>query len=383
MNFGTLVLQIVFWLSAAAVVYTYAGYPLLITFLARFIHRPIRRAPMTPRVTLIIPAYNEESVIAEKIENSLALDYPRDCLQMIVAADGSTDRTCEIVRAFETRGIQLLHQPARGGKIAAINRSVPFATGENLVFSDANAMIEPQAIRALMASFADPQVACVGGAKRITSAASLQAQGEGTYWRYEAYLKRLDSELNTAIGAVGEFFAVRRELFQPLDTDLIIEDFVMTMRLVAQGWRVVYEPAAITWEQATPSLRGEWQRRSRNAAGSFQAMIRLARLSTPLRGLTALQYVSHKVLRWLTPFFMIAAFGANLGLLDLTLYRAMFVIQLMFYGLAVLGFVFVQLHLQSWPLQLPFYFCFANAAGLAGFGRFITRAQTSIWKKAR
>ncbi|MBI5305262.1 MAG: glycosyltransferase family 2 protein [Chloroflexi bacterium] len=376
-------LAFVLWLSVGEVVYAYAGYPILLTLLARVRRRPLQRQPITPPVSLIIAAYNEEAVIAAKIENALALDYPRARLDILIAADGSTDRTCEIARAFASRGVRVLHEPPRRGKLAAMNRAAPFATGDILVFSDANAMMEPPALCALVASFADPRVACVGGEKRIRRAASLQAQGEGAYWRYEAYLKRLDSEVNTAIGAVGELFAIRRDLFQPLDTDLLIEDFVLTMRLAARGWRIVYEPRAVTWEEATPSLRGEWRRRVRTSAGGFQAMGRLPEMLDPRRGLVVWQYWSHKIARWVAPFFMLAAFGANLGLAQFDFYRVTLLAQSVFYALALFGYVLQRAGMRVGLFQMPFYFCFANATSLAGFVRFATRTQPVTWKKSR
>lgn len=374
---------VVFWLSGGAVVYTFLGYGVLITLLSRVIRRPVQRAPITPPVTLIISAYNEQAVIADKLENSFAIDYPHELLEILVVADGSDDCTCEIVSGFRARGVKLLHEPQRRGKIAAMNRAAPFATGEVLVFSDADAMLEPQAVRMLVANLADPKVACVGGEKRIRQDSSVQAKGEGAYWRYEAYLKRLDSSVNTAIGAIGELFAIRRELYRPMDDDLIIEDFVLTMRLVARGWRVVYEPAAVTWEHASPSLAGEWQRRVRIAAGGFQAIGRLLDMLNPLRGLAAIQYISHKVLRWLSPFFMVVAFVANLALAAEPLYAWLFAGQIIFYLLALAGFVLQTLGKRWWALQVPFYFCFANATSLAGFWRYVTGSQPVTWAKAR
>ena len=383
MNLITGMFELVFWLSSLLVVYTFAGYGILITVLARFFRRPVRFAQRVPTVSLIVSAYNEEKVIADKIENCFAVDYPRESLEFIIVADGSNDCTTEIVQTFAACGVKLLHQPTRHGKIAAMNRAVPFAIGEILVFSDADAMLEPQAIRMLVANLADPKVACVGGEKRIRKGASVQAKGEGAYWRYEAYLKRLDSNLNTAIGAIGELFAIRRDLYRPMDEDLLIEDFVVTMQLVAAGWRVVYEPRAITWENVAPSLAGEWRRRVRMAAGGFQAIGRLKGMLNPMRGFAAFQYISHKVLRWLSPFFMIAAFGANLGLLEQPFYQWTMLAQVVFYSLAALGFVLAQLNLRFWPVQIPFYFCFANATSLAGFWRWVTKSQPVTWVKAR
>lgn len=379
----TLCFALVFWISVGALAYTFGGYAGLMTLLARWWRRPVRVAPITPSVSLIIPAYNEEAVIADKLDNTLALDYPRELLEIIVVTDGSNDRTPEIVRGYAARGVRLLHQSERRGKIAAMNRAVPFASGEALIFSDADAMVEPQALRALVANFADPQVACAGGVKRIRRAACAQAQGESAYWRYEAYLKKLDSAINTAIGAVGELFAIRRELYRPLAEDLIVEDFVMTMDLVVRGWRVVYEPQAVMWQEASPSLRGEWERRVRIAAGGFQAIGRLTALWYPFRGLTTVQYISHKVLRWLAPFFMLSALVSNLGLVHLTFYRVLFIAQLAFYAWALVGWFAHAIGVNVRVLQIPFYFCFANATALGGFWRYITRTQPVAWTKTR
>jgi len=373
----------IFALSAFLIFWTYVGYPIFIALLARWRPRPHRREPLELPVTLIVPAYNEEAVIAAKLENLLALEYPAALREIIVVADGSTDRTVEIVAGYAGKGVQLLYQPERQGKIAAMNRAVPQAHGDILIFSDANAMMEPDALQQILPNFADPQVACVSGEKRIRPAAEVQAEGESAYWRYEAFMKRADSLVNTAIGAVGEFFAIRRELYRPLETDNLIEDFVLAMRLVMDGWRVVYEPAAVTWEEASPSLGGEWRRRARMAAGGFQAIGRLRGLLSPRYGLTAFQYVSHKVLRWLAPFFMLAALISSAFLTAEPLFRLLFWGQVLFYVLAALGWALELLGWKCKPLRLIFYFCFANATMLGGFVRYVTRSQSVLWTKAR
>lgn len=373
----------IFALSAFLIFWTYVGYPIFIALLARWRPRPHRREPLELPVTLIVPAYNEEAVIAAKLENLLALEYPAALREIIVVADGSTDRTVEIVAGYAGKGVQLLYQPERQGKIAAMNRAAPQAHGDILIFSDANAMMEPDALQQILPNFADPQVACVSGEKRIRPAAEVQAEGESAYWRYEAFMKRADSLVNTAIGAVGEFFAIRRELYRPLETDNLIEDFVLAMRLVMDGWRVVYEPAAVTWEEASPSLGGEWRRRARMAAGGFQAIGRLRGLLSPRYGLTAFQYVSHKVLRWLAPFFMLATLISSAFLTAEPLFRLLFWGQVLFYVLAALGWALELLGWKCKPLRLIFYFCFANATMLGGFVRYVTRSQSVLWTKAR
>lgn len=377
------VLRTLFWLAALAVVWTYLGYPLFIQQLARRRPRPHRQAPIQPTITFIVPALNEEAVIAEKLGNLLTLDYPPALREIIIIADGSTDRTVEIVQAYADQGIKLLFQPERRGKIAAMNRAAPEAQGDLLIFSDANTFMEPGSVQALVRNFADPQVACVSGEKRIRPAAAVQAQGESAYWRYESALKRAESQVSTAIGALGEFFAIRRTLYCPLEEDAIIEDFVLSMRLVMEGWRVIYEPAAVTWEEASPSLRGEWMRRVRMAAGGFQAMRQLRGLLSPRYGLIAFQYFSHKVLRWLAPLFMLLALGTAAALTSWPFYRLCFWGQIGFYALAGLGGLLEIVGVRSKWLQIPFYFCFTNATALGGLVRYFSRKQTVLWARAR
>lgn len=370
-------LQLLFWLAAGVVFYTFLGYPLLIGLLARHVRHPVRRAPITPRVTLLIPAYNEASVIARKLEDCLALDYPSDRLEIVVVSDGSDDETVNIVAGYADRGVRLYHRPQRQGKAAAINRVMPLVSGDIVVFSDANTMLNSGGLRALVRNFADPTVGAVAGEKRVLGG------GEGLYWRYESFLKRCDSAVSSVMGAAGELFAIRRSLFKPLPPDTLLDDFVLSMWLVKAGWRVVYETEAVAREEASSSLAAEWQRRARNAAGGFQAIRRLSAM--PSKGKwPAWQYYSHRVLRWaVTPFLLPMLYGLNLLLLGLPFYRPLFLAQTAFYMAALLGYGLAQLGMESGPLYAAFYFCFANAAALAGFWRYITGSQPVTWAKVR
>jgi biofilm PGA synthesis N-glycosyltransferase PgaC len=378
-----LILQLFFWLAIAATVYTYLGYPIVITILARLRRRPVRAAPITPSVSLIIPAFDEEKVIGEKLDNSMSLDYPADRLEIVVVSDGSTDATNQIVSRYAADGLRLLYDPPRRGKIAALNRSVPLTQGEILVFTDANAMLNPPALRRLVRHFADDRVACVGGEKRVGPAANLSAQGESAYWRYESYLKRCDSAVGSLMGVAGELFAMRRAFYTPIQEDTLIEDFVLSLHLVKQGWRVVYEPEAVAWEQPTLSLGDEWQRRTRIAAGGFQAIVRLRGMLNPALGLAAFQFLSHRVLRWIAPGFMIAALLINPFLTDRVLYRWTLLGQTLLYLAALLGYFLLRVGVRSRPLQLVFYFCFTNLAALVGLYRYISGTQAVTWKKVR
>lgn len=377
-------LEIVFWLSAAIVVYAYAGYGLAIWLVSRFVSRPVPHTDVLPRVTLLVAAYNEQDVIAEKLENSLSLDYPADKLEILVVADGSSDGTCDAVRAYAQRGVRLEYQPERRGKNHAVNRVVPLAHGEVVVFSDANSMFAKDSLRKLVRNFASPEVALVAGEKRIVQGGGTVADGEGLYWRYESWLKRLDSSVSSVMGAAGEIFAIRKERYAPPPEDSIIEDFVLSMGLVRDGHRVVYEPEAISLEEASPNAREEFKRKVRIVAGGWQAVLRLKPLLSPRYGVVSFQYVSHRVLRWLVvPFLLPLLLVLSAVLAASPLYAALLALQLAFYGLAALGYALERRERQWKPAYLPFFFAFLNVAALAGAWRYWTGTQSVTWEKVK
>lgn len=372
--------QVLFWLAAATIVYTFLGYPVLIGLLARWRPRPVALGGDQPTLTLLIPAYNEAAVIVDKLRNSLEQDYPRDRLQVVVVADGSTDGTDRLVAEHAAAGVQLYHQPPREGKAAAVNRVMPDLRSEVVAFTDANAMLAPGALASLVRPFADPRVAGVSGEKRVTGG------GEGLYWRYESYLKRCDATVSSVMGAAGELFAVRRALYQPVEPDSIIEDFVMSLRLVQAGWRVAYAPDAVALEEPPSSLAAEWQRRTRIAAGGFQSIRRLTGLLNPFPGrwLITWQYVSHRVLRWaVTPLLLPVVYLLNLALIAQPLYLALWLGQTLFYGVGGAGFLLARRGRRRGVLYAVFFFCFTNAAALAGLWRYLTGRQPVTWTKVR
>lgn len=364
-----------FWLGVLLAFYGYLGYGMVLFWLRRW-GKPTAWEPVTPALTLIIAAYNEESILAEKLENSLALDYPPEQLEILVVADGSTDRTVEIARRY---GVRVEYLPRREGKLRAVNRVVPLARGEILVFSDANALYHRDSLRKLAGHFHDPTVGAVAGEKRVVGQGV--GTGEGLYWRYESTLKRWDSELGSVMGAAGEIFAIRKDLYLPLE-GTVIEDFVLSMETVRRGYRVVYEPGAVASESASVSIREEWKRKTRIAAGGWQAVFRLWPLLIPIRPLLWFQYVSHRVLRWtvipvLLPMLLLVS-----ALLPGNLYRTLFGLQLLFYLLALGGF-FLLRRGKTTPLTVPFYFLFCNLAALAGGVRFLLGWKPAVWEKAQ
>lgn len=378
---------VIFWLSLVGIFYTYVGYALLITLLARWRARPVQKGDITPTVTMLVAAYNEEACIGRKIENTLALDYPPDKLELLVVTDGSTDRTPDIVRSYaeQNANVRLLHQPERQGKVGALLRGFPQAQGEIVVFSDANSYFQPDTLRKLVRNLADPQVGGASGAKCMLGRGDAVArEGEGLYWRYEAYLKACDSAVSSVMGVPGEIWAARRSAYIPPEADTLLDDFVASLRLVEAGWRVVFEPEALAYEEASPSLRAEWQRRARNAAGGWQAFFRLPGMLRHPNKLITLQYLSHRMVRWMvTPTLFVLLFLSNLGLLGQPFYLATFILQVAFYLLAGLGWLLAARGRRVGWLLAPFYICLLNAAALAGGWRFLLGKQSVVWRKVR
>ncbi len=385
---------ILFWFFVIVVIYAYAGYPALLTLVARLKNRQPHTADITPPVTLLIAAYNEETTIAAKLENSLQLDYPRDKLQILVTADGSSDGTPEIVKQFADRGVELNYSPPRKGKMAAINRAMPLATGDIVVFSDANNMYAPDTIREMIKPFADPEVGATSGAKTIIKGDGALGDSEGLYWKYESYIKKQETLTGSITGVVGELFAIRRDLFASPPDKIINDDFYMAMQLIHQNYRVVYVPTARSSERVSLSAEDEVNRRSRIVAGRYQALDLL-----PFnRPLVVWQIASHKLLRPLVPLAMIGAFVANLLALLLPSQAAQdhpilrlgrpfaalfFALQIIFYSLAWLG---NQLSLEGKLgklLYLPTFLVNSNRAALIGLYRMVTKRQTTLWQRAQ
>src|SRR3989338_2517205 len=304
-------MEFIFQLSFWTLAYVYAGYPLLVWGLARIAGREPRSADTTPSVSLLLPVYNEEAHIEQKLQNSLALDYPKEKLEIVVASDGSTDRTNALVKRFEAQGVRLLAVSDHIGKSAILSRTVPLLRGEIVVFSDATIALAPDAIRRLVRSFADRLVGAVSAAYRVDPADDLRSQGEGLYWRYESFIKRQESRLHSVIGAHGPCYAIRKPLFVRLETTQINDDYLIPMRAITQGYRVVYDPEVVVGERELVSVEGELARRRRIAAGNCQQLIELRHLLSPFRGWVALCFFSHKVLRTAAPFVMIALFVSS------------------------------------------------------------------------
>jgi cellulose synthase/poly-beta-1,6-N-acetylglucosamine synthase-like glycosyltransferase len=384
-----------FWLAAFGIglpIYSYAVYPVLLFLLAAvaqtardawyLLSRAERRsrAGDPPSVTLIIAAHDEETAIEKTVRGALALDYPRDRLEILIGSDGSTDRTNEIVRRFETEGVRLLAFPERRGKISVISDCAAAARGDILALSDANTLLKPDALGMIARHFQRPRIGGVCGELRLTTPEGGEAD-EGLYWRYEQILKLLESRLDSTLGANGAIYAVRRELFPTLSANLITDDFVIPMKVRERGFRVVYDPEAIAVEDAPARAGDEFRRRLRIGAGNWQALGRCWRMLMPWNGFAAFAFFSHKFLRWFAPFMMTAGFIANLFLLDEAFWRWALGAQVAFYAAAAAGWLFHRLRLPQGPLRIVWYFVMINLALGIGLTRGMLGLQRAAWQR--
>lgn len=387
-------ISILFVLFVIIILYSYVGYPVLLIIFTRLKSKPAPYPPHEPNVTLLIAAYNEEFAIAEKLENSFLLDYPTGKLQILVAADGSNDKTAEIVAGFAARGVELSYHPERRGKMAAINRAMENVRGDLIVFSDANNMYEVGTLRALVAPFGDRTVGAVSGAKVISKGDGALGESEGAYWKYESWIKKQETRLGCTTGVSGEVWAIRRELFERPPDTIINDDFYMAMRIIKKGFRMVYAPQARSVERVSLSAQDEIIRRTRIVAGRYQALGRIGETVPFDRPLVAWQVLSHKYSRLLVPFGMIGALVANFALviwptlgeaaswqLSSTWNWFFLVVQLVFYLLALAGNWLSGESKLVRILYLPTFLVNSNLAALYGLVRHLRGRQTTLWKK--
>jgi len=374
---------VVFWSAVGMLVYVYVGYPALIWLLATLRPRRVRRQPITPKVSFICTVYNEEAVIAEKLRATLGFDYPPEQLEVLIASDGSTDRTDEIVRSFGDR-VRLLRVEGRVGKTATQNEAVRAATGEILVFSDATTIYRPDAVRQIVQNFADPDVGLATGGAAYIESDGLVHEGRAAYWNYESFVRRHESAFDSVLGAAGCFHAMRKPLYNFLGADLI-SDVAQAVKTVQKGYRAVVDDSAFCYEPAESGTIGEEiRRRARVIARGLRGKWIMRDFFNPLRHpWFCLQVLSHRVLRWAVPFFLIIVFVANAFLLAAPFYRWVFTAQLVFYGLALLGWALERRGAKVRPLMLPFYFCVVNASPLVAVWSLLRGDLKVTWDTGR
>lgn len=378
-------MAVLFWVCAGLIAYTYVLYPLLILIWAQFSSQRTQvDESYFPFVSMVVAAYNEEDVIGQKVENCLEIDYPADRIEFLFGSDGSSDRTNEILSAYDDTRTRSFPYQERAGKLNVLNKIVPQANGDILVFSDANTMYHPDAVRKLARHFADPTVGGVCGRLQLVSPNdSAGGEGEGLYWRYENVLKRAEGTIFTVIGANGAIYAIRCELFRPLPTEAVVmDDFLIPLRVLEQGQRVIYDPEAVATENTSPDMQGEFKRKVRIAAANFNAIPHILGLLNPSRGFVALALWSHKIVRWSVPFLAIGALVTNWFLLKSGwIYVATLGLQLLVYVGALLGYLGDCLFRRP-GLFMPFYYLVTmNLAMFLGFWRSLTRTQKIAWER--
>ncbi|UII19183.1 glycosyltransferase family 2 protein [Fulvivirga ligni] len=386
------VIEILFWIGLFIIFYSYLGYGILLFILVK-LKRAFGKAEeelptdFLPQITHVIAAYNEEDFIREKISNSLNLDYPKDKLQVIIVTDGSNDKTMDIIKEYPE--IEHYHEDSRNGKIAAVNRMIPYIKSSITVFSDANTLLNDEAYKNIVRHFSAEKVGLVAGEKRVMSKDKdgAAASGEGFYWKYESKLKKWDSELHSVVGAAGELFAIRTELFKPVDTNIVIEDFYISLSLAMQGYKVVYEPDAYAMESGSASVGEELKRKIRIAAGGIQAIVKLKGLLNFFKyGVLSFQYISHRVLRWtLAPLCLLLVLFTNIYLayLQIPLYELILICQVAFYLFSIIGWLLQNNNLKIKIFFIPYYFSMMNYAVFRGFFRYVKGSQSAVWEKAK
>ncbi|MBC7381728.1 MAG: glycosyltransferase family 2 protein [Bacteroidia bacterium] len=384
-------LKMIFWICISIVVYSYIGYGILLYVMVKikkaFSSVKLFDPLFEPEVTLVVPCFNEADYIEEKIKNSLALEYPKDKLKLIFISDGSNDDTYNRVKMHTS--VLALHEDARNGKAAAMNRAMAYVKTPIVVFCDANTDLNPEAIREMVKHYADPKVGAVTGEKRIITKNKENASGagEGIYWKYESFLKQLDSDFFTIVGAAGELMSYRTELYKELPKDSLLDDLMQSMQIATDGYRVIYEKNAWAAETASANVEEELKRKVRIAAGAFQSMSRLPgafNLFSNFR--VAFLFISHRVLRWtLAPLSLLILFLINIVLMFNVggIYTMLLIGQVVFYGMALLGWYLANKQIKVKALFVPYYFFIMNLCMYLGLIRFLRGKQSANWERAK
>ena len=389
-------LKILFWATLLIVFYTYIGYGILLYIIIR-LKRLLKGEPLQaampadedlPTMTLMICAYNEEEVVAEKMENTLALDYPKDKLRIMWVTDGSNDRTNELLKAYPE--VDIVFSPERKGKTAALKHGLRELKTRYVAFTDANTMINSDALREIARLFSDPTIGCVSGEKRVAArkAGEMAAEGEGLYWKYESTLKRWDYELYSAMGAAGELYAIDPKLCRDVPDEALLDDFMMSMYVVQAGKRIAYTPDAFAREYGSANIFEESKRKRRIAAGGLQSIWWLRSMLNPFhQPLVTFQYVSHRVLRWsITPIAMVLLMLVNIALVAMgagTFYTVVLILQILFYLMALAGWLFNRYGYKNKLLYTAYYFVFMNFNVFRGMSYLRTHGKSGAWEKAK
>lgn len=380
----------IFWASVGIIAYSYVGFFVLVILVGWLRNRRVRKEAITPSVSLIIAAYNEEKSIRKKIENSLALDYPAEQLEIIISSDGSDDKTEEIVKEYADQGVFLYSWPRRG-KIFALKDSVARARGDIIVFSDANTLYHPQSIRKLVMNFADAEIGGVcGNQKHIKHLDEMKqdnvGEGEALYWNYDKWLKKIESSTGSIVAADGAIYAIRRELFQMPSIIAVTDDFAISTAVVEQGFRLVFDSEALAFEKPMALAEQEFNRKVRIMNRGLRGVLLRKKLLNPFKyGFYSIIFFSHKILRRLVPFFLVSLFIASIFLSgEGVFYQGAFLAQLAFYGLVAIGYLLRKTSVGRWKIfYIPFFYFLANAAAFVAVINLLSGKQVVLWNPER
>jgi len=374
--------ELVFLVSALVVSYAYVLYPVIVVAWSRLFHRRVEKRYRQIPVSVVIAARNEEKNISARIENLLAQEYPRDLLQIIIVTDGCSDRTAELARLHAGPGLQVLECATPVGKATALNIGVAAATRDIVVFADARQSFSPNAIAELVSVFHDAAVGAVSGELILVQGAEIGEvhEGVGLYWQYEKLIRRSESAIASVVGATGSIYAVRRELYVPLAPNTLLDDFLVPMRIVLAGYRVVFLRAARAFDFSSATTSREFSRKVRTLAGNFQAVAMEPRLLDPRANPVLFQFVSHKLLRLVVPYFCLIAWVSS-AMIDKPVYRALFVAQTLFYAIGLLNLTPLKPTRVTALVRVSWTFMVMNAAAVAGLWMYLTREEHEIWRK--
>jgi biofilm PGA synthesis N-glycosyltransferase PgaC len=377
-----------FWFFLVLIIYCFFGYPLLLVIAGTLFNRPVNKSPIVPSISIVISVWNEEDVIERKIQNLLGLDYPPEKMEILIGSDGSDDRTNAIVQSIKDPRLILIERNQRRGKMATINELVAAAKHEVIVFNDARQEIAKDALRRLAANLADPAVGCVSGELVFHKREGATAKGINLYWEYEKFMRDYEARIHSMLGATGAIYAIRKELFAPVPPDTVLDDMYIPFKIIEKGLRAVFESEAHAYDHVADNPKEEYRRKTRTLYGNFQIFGKFIHLFNPFQSPVAIQFFSHKFLRVVVPFLMVALLLINAVLLGEPLYNWIMLLQILFYAMAGVGAwgrnrKIGMLHYVNKVCYIPYVFCLLNFSVFIGFWRFIHSKQEATWQKAR
>lgn len=378
-------MKYIFWISVIIIFYVYIGYPLLIYLLSLFYKKPLRGKYIYPTVSILVSVYNEEKNIETKIQSLIHLDYPGERFEILIGSDGSTDRTNEILKAYQPMSpsvhkIKVYFKPERQGKPGMLNLLAKEAKGEIIVFTDARQKLEKNALKELVKHFSDTKVGSVSAALFYEGETENKAgSGVGIYWRYEKFIRKSESRMGSMLGATGALYAIKKELFPQLPKNLILDDVYIPMKIIEKGYRAIFDSKAKVYDKVFKNPGDEFLRKTRTLAGNFQLFIYLRRLFNPFKGKISWQFFSHKFLRLMVPFLLVAVFISNFFLNRNYFYNIFLILQIIFYSFALFGGIIKK---RNKIFDIPYMFCVMNSAAVVGLFRFLTQKQGVLWEKA-